>query len=502
MVLERVKENIIKYSDRNAFHIKEKFYTYTQFGEKLSSIRDVVEKKSDSSVPLVGFTQNDDFETYSTIWGILFSGFGFVPINPENPVDRNINIMEQAGINLLLSSVPDEELQKACEKLNIKFILTSELDEVELNINLPQVSEDNLAYLLFTSGSTGTPKGVPITRKNMNTFFEYWLSYGYDFNENDKWLQMFDMTFDLSVMCYVSSLCTGACLYTIPYTGVKYTHIFANLEEHELTCVLLVPSILTYLRPYFSEISLPSIRYSMFCGEALLSDVISEWQNSIQNARIINLYGPTETTVICLIYEWGKDSQSQKSNNGIISIGKEMNHVNTIIVNEKYELVVNGEKGELCIAGEVLTPGYWKDEEKNKSAFLNKEFNGVDKRFYRTGDLVFIDSERDYMFAGRIDHQVKIQGWRVELAEIEYVARDFTKASMVAAVAPQTELGTTKIHLFLENFSGNTNEVNEFLKTKLPYYMVPATINVLEKFPLNVNGKIDRKALSKMTDKK
>lgn len=498
MVLERVKENIIKYSERNAFHTQEKFYTYKQFGEKLSDIRKLIENNADNSVPLIGFTQNDDFETYSTIWGILFSGFGFVPINPENPVDRNINIMEQTGIKILLSSVPDENLESACKKLNIKFLLTSELEKTELNINLPNVSEDNLAYLLFTSGSTGTPKGVPITRKNMNTFFDYWLNYGYDFNENDRWLQMFDMTFDLSVMCYVSSLCTGACLYTIPYSGVKYTHVYANLEEHDLTCVLLVPSILTYIRPYFSEISLPSMRYSMFCGEALLSDVISEWQNSIPNARIINLYGPTETTVICLIYEWGRVASMQKTNNGIISIGKEMNHVNTIIVNENLELVSKGEKGELCIAGDVVTPGYWKDEEKNKSAFFIKD----EKRYYRTGDLVFQDDEDDYMFAGRIDHQVKIQGWRVELAEIEHVARDYTKASMVAAVAPQTELGTTKIHLFLENYSGNVEEVTEFLKTKLPYYMVPATINVLEKFPLNINGKIDRKALSKMTEKR
>ncbi len=498
-MLNKIKESVEKYPHKNAFKIEGEYYTYTQFARVIAKVRRFLEVNTDRNENLIGIIYNpkSEIEVYSAIYGTWFAGKGFVPISISNPLKRNTAIIEQAGIKTLLCASANNKITELAQISNSALINIKELAEADINLDLPPVDDNEIAYLLFTSGSTGIPKGVPILRKNLFSFVDAFFKLGYDINENDRFLQMFELTFDLSIFCYVIPLCAGACVYTLPAEGIKFANVYLTLEENEITVALMVPSVLSYLKPFFDEIKLDKLKYSLFCGETLFNDLTIEWSNCVPNGNIINTYGPTEATIFCTIYEWNKNPVLQKTFNGSVCIGKPLPGMKTIVANENLDFTKQGEMGELCLAGLQLTPGYWKNPDKNKTSFFKKSINDEETPFYRTGDAAFADEEGDLMFSGRLDNQVKIEGFRVELGEIEYFTRQFTKASNVAAISSKNVLGIIQIHLFIENYDGNLQEVIEHLKTCLPDYMIPAQVYTILSFPLNVNGKVDRKELLK-----
>ena len=182
----------------------------------------------------------------------------------------------------------------------------------------------------------------------------------------------------------------------------------------------------------------------------------------------------------------------------MLSIGKAMPGVGAIIIDEDKNILGANQKGELCVSGNQLTPGYWKNPEKNKESFFEIDFEGTVTRFYKTGDSCYIDSDGDIMLAGRLDYQVKIQGYRIELGEIEYHAREFLQGQNAVAVAFENKTGNAEIALFIEDLTTNPDDLRGYLKLKLPYYMIPKEILPNEKFPLNGNGKTDRNMLKKL----
>lgn len=499
-MLGKVQNSYLKFPNRNAFNINGRYYTYSEFAQIVSNIRAYLESNCGDSEKLIGLIarQASDIETYSAIYGCLFAGYGYVPIKPENPLNRNASILEQTGIKTIICRQTDESIEAIARTNGAKVVNVADLPNVPVNLTPPEIDENEIAYLLFTSGSTGVPKGVPITRKNLSSFVDAFIKLGYDVNENDRFLQMFELTFDFSVVCYTVPICAGACVYTVPSEGIKFANVYMVMEEHEITFACLVPSVLFYLKPYFDEIKLEKMRYSLFCGETLLNDIAIRWSNCTPNAKIINAYGPTEATVFCLTYRWEKENFSNKSFNDGICIGRPMANMNAVVIDENQKILAQGEKGELCLAGLQLTPGYWKDDEKNAKTFFKATINRKEEIFYKTGDLAFRDEEGDFMFAGRIDNQIKIQGFRIELGEIEHFTREFLKTNNVVAAAYTNNLGTMQIHLFIENYNGNISDVENHLRVKIPEYMVPSHISSIPYFPLNENGKIDRKELAKM----
>ncbi len=495
-MLEKISETFFRFPNRNAFCINREYYTYYTFAKLVSKVRNFIQSNIDNSEKLIGIIANheQDIEIYSSIYGTLYAGRGYVPINPLNPLERNIEILKQTGIRTILCRKRSEKLNELAYKLKIKLIETLSLPETSINIDTPVVNENEIAYILFTSGSTGLPKGVPITRKNLNSFIHAFFNLKYDFNENDRFLQMFELTFDFSVVCYMIPLCIGACIYTVPTEGIKFTNVYTTLEENEITFACMVPTVINYLNPYLDEIKLDKLKYSLFCGEVLQEDIVEKWSACTPNGKIINAYGPTEATVFCMTYLWDNKNSNKSFNYGI-SIGKPMENVEAIVVNDKLKIIKNGNKGELCLSGTQLTQGYLNEKGKNEVAFFNLSLEGKNKRFYRTGDLAFIDEDGDFMFAGRIDDQIKIEGFRIELGEIEHYTREFTKAANVKAVSTKDERGINKIHLFIGNNSKSIEDVNTYLKTKIPAYMLPSSITNLQSFPFNGNGKVDKNKL-------
>lgn len=484
--------------DTPAFFIGGKFYSYTAFWQKAWAIRNSLGTVAESEKN-IGFMLYDDLETYAAVFGILWAGKTFVPINPHNPADRNVLILQQAGIQTVLSSHPEEVPHVLGADFTGTTISTLGETSPITQPLFPEVDDKSPAYILFTSGSTGIPKGVPISHYALTSFIDAFFALDIKMDTSDKVLQMFDMTFDLSIMSYFVPLTVGACVYTVPPGGIKYTYIYELLEEQKLTFALMVPSILTQLRPFFEEIHIPSLKYSQFCGEALYADIVEEWAKCVPNALIQNVYGPTEATIYCLTYDCVAEVSKEKAVNGIVCIGKPMKNMLAVVADENGNILPKGERGELCLAGAQMTFGYWNNPEKNAQAF----FKIGETTYYRTGDIAYEDETGDFFYAGRLDSQIKIQGFRVELSEIEHHARTITGLRHVAAVTYNDVGGNMRIHLYLEGFAGKKEELVAKMKEIMPDYMIPSKISNKEAFPLNVNGKIDRKELQKiaMSDK-
>ncbi len=486
-VIEPFLHSVKQYASNNAFCIHNEFYSYTQFTERVSAIREQVEKLSKENTN-VGLVANDDIETYAAIIALWLEGKCYVPVNPETPAERNRNVLIQAGATVVIDS-SEQPLFPEMAVIRSKQLLFT-----KMSLKPVEVSDDALAYIFFTSGTTGVPKGVPITRSNLAGFIKAFFAMGIIMDNTDRCLQMFELTFDLSVMSYLAPLLKGACVYTIPKDKIKFNYIAELLDEQHLTVALMVPSIIHYLRPYFDEIDCASMKYSLFCGEALPLDVTKEWASCIPNARIMNVYGPTEDTIFCTHYTYKRDADN-KASNGLLCIGKAMQETHTIIVNDNDQMVKAGEKGQLCLGGIQLTPGYWKNEEKNREAFFYIDYNGAKERFYKTGDLCVADEEGDIMYLGRIDSQIKVQGFRVELSEIEFFAKEYLKKINAVAVAFTNQIHNTEIGMVIESEEFDTKELIAYMKTKMPGYMIPTQVRFVNSFPLNTNGKIDRKLL-------
>ena len=482
-IIKPLLSSIRKNCENNAFCIEGTFSTYSQLESRINAIRNGLQNVDENNVGLVA---NDDLDTYASILALWLEGKSYVPLHPGQPIERCLNIISQVGINTILDSGTESRYHEG------HVVLTGQLESSQVQQGIKPTSDSSFAYILFTSGSTGKPKGVPVSRGNLSAFVEAVEKLGIRLNCDDRCMQMFDLTFDLSVQSYLLPLLAGACIYTIPYSSIKYQAAFEIIDEYHPTFALMVPSVIHYLRPYMEEIKDEELRYSLFCGEALESDDLAEWSNCVPNAQLWNVYGPTECTIYCTAYRIKAGEIKQK--NGIVSIGKPMDGIATDIVDEAGKICSIDEKGELCLAGDQLTSGYWKNEENNRKAFFM--MNG--KRYYHTGDICSKDREGDILYYGRKDSQIKIQGYRIELSEIENVARDFfdRKNAVVALARKNEETDIFHIDLVVEGSGEDTRMgLLTHLKSRLPSYMLPDKIYYLERFPLNANNKIDRKKI-------
>ncbi len=488
MFLEKIYNNIKYFPERIAFCINEDFFSYGDLGEKISGISEILIKYKINKSEPIAILANNDIETYASIVAVTMYGACYVPINPTHPKERNILILNQINPKIILSSTPIQIDDSV-------VIQTKNIQSSFDSLIFKKQEKDNLLYILFTSGSTGIPKGVAITHGNVDAFIENFLDAGYSLNEEDRFLQIYDLTFDASVHCYLLPLRLGASVYTVAQGSVKYLQAYKLMKKHDLTFAKFPPSVLNYLRPHFKEIKLESLKYSLLGGEPLFAEILREWKNCVPNAEIHNVYGPTEATVNTHIFKWNSEISDKKIYNGVLTIGKTFGDTKAIIVDTENRTVSEGETGEMCLAGDQLTQGYYKMPEKNQFAFFIKETDGKSYRFYKTGDTVFCDEDGDYIFCGRNDNQVQIQGFRVELTEIEHNANTFGHATNYATLSKKTKEGVNQIVLFAENPSDGFEYLSEYLRKNLPAYMIPSKIITLNKFPLTPGGKIDRNSL-------
>lgn len=220
-----------KYADNNAFVIDDKAYTYSQLKQNIYGIATLISKRQDK---VIGVMAENKLETYASLLAILLCGKTYVVLHPAYPAERNGNIARQAGINIILHSQDTHSLNVGAV---LEPVCTSELHCDKLSFT-PTVEDSGVAYIMFTSGSTGEPKGVPISHRNLNAFYQAYHRLNWNLDEKDRMLQMFELTFDLSVVSYLYPLTFGACVYTVSPEGAKYLNTIEVIEKMSL---LLLP---------------------------------------------------------------------------------------------------------------------------------------------------------------------------------------------------------------------------------------------------------------------
>lgn len=486
MVTDIIKA-AVQYADRPAFVIEEKTYTYSRLLEQAISISHTLRNLKEN---VIGISAENRIETYASILAVLLAGKTYVILHPDYPPKRNRQIARQAGIGLLLYGRKGDTVLPL--DVAVGRVCTSFYPSDCMYYTLNDAPSETPAYIIFTSGSTGEPKGVPISRMNLNAFYAAYRKLGWKLDEKDRMLQMFELTFDVSVVSLLYPLTLGACVYIVPGEGMKYLNVIDIMERHRLTFAAVAPSVLRLSRPYFSEISLPDLRYLVVTAEATDVDLLTEFRPCIPHATVVNLYGPTEATIYCTSYII--PDSGCKHHNGMAAIGKPFDGMEAVIADEAGNPLPANETGELWIHGPQLMRGYWNAPEKSAQCFVrNKE----GKLYYRTGDLCLIDTDGDIIYCGRKDTQVKIQGFRIELGEIEYRVKQFYENGVNAVVlSVDNAAGTIELHLVIEHEKiENLHELEADLRHHLPPYMLPKHIHLLKSFPLNASNKTDRKKI-------
>jgi amino acid adenylation domain-containing protein len=453
---------------------------------------------------------------YTSVLAALYSGAAFVPLNPTFPPARTRAMIERAQLDaIIVDTGASKQLAEVLDGLaEVPTLITPNLATAEVKTphrlidrdelaayapaqELPAVSVNRIAYLLFTSGSTGVPKGVPVTHRNVMHFMDY-VSSRYAVTPDDRLSQTFDQTFDLSVFDLFVAWENGACVCSMQPLDLLAPARFA--ERQRLTIWFSVPSLPALMRKKGSLKAgiFPTLRLSLFCGEPLPRVTAELWQAAAPSSVVENIYGPTELTIACFTHRWDPASSPALCVNDVVPIGVAFDGLTELVLDDDRKPVMDGEPGELCVAGPQTVPGYWNNVEKTSEQFITVSVGGKDMRFYRTGDRVQRLAGGEYVYLGRVDHQVKILGHRVELAEIEAVlGRQPGVAQAVAMGWPVVNGSAEGVVAFVTGTGVNTAEMIASARTALPDYMTPRTIHVLDALPLNGNGKVDRPVLMK-----
>jgi D-alanine--poly(phosphoribitol) ligase subunit 1 len=450
---------VATWPERPALDIDGTVFTYAQLAVRA----DEVAQRCDAMLPAgsrVALVARRDVATYAAVLGILRSGRSYVPLHADHPPERWQQAMDQAQVAGVFDATSATVVQPTA--------LTS-----------PEQLQGE-AYVMFTSGSTGGPKGVPVLRRHVAAYLAHALAH-FGITEHDRCTQLFSLAFDLSVHDLFVTWGSGACLcVSRDAAGLRTA---AHVQRAGITTWFSVPSLIDLMARMraLPGNGWPTIRASFFCGEALRWDQVQRWAKVAPNSRITNLYGPTEATIAILEHP----VFPPYATTGIVPIGRPFPGSSALLRGA-------GGEGELCLGGPQVTEGYLGDTSAQAS-FLRAADGSVT---YATGDRVRCDASGVYHFLGRMDDQVKVQGHRVEPVEVDHALQPLLAERTSVTVAVERD-GVMRLVTFID---GPADEVAllHTLRQRLPSYMVPEAIRVLDALPLNPNGKVDKRALNEL----
>lgn len=456
-----------------------------------------------TSAPIVAIYASRQADTYAAVLACLMRGCCYVPLNPKFPAARNRTILDRSGAAVVLCGSEDEAAVEAILTAGTDTAAATRLCTAELPPApgaQPARPHDNPnAYMLFTSGSTGQPKGVPIRHSNLAAYLEAVFQVA-DYTHQDRMSQNFDLTFDLSVHDMFVCWRAGAELIVPSATDLERPAQY--IRDSGVTCWFSVPSLAQKMRlqDSITPQNIGGLRLTLFCGEALPADLALDWARAT-GQRVENWYGPTEATIACTRYALPTDPAQTKTRFGLVSIGIPLPGMQALVLTEDGTPAPAAECGELLIAGPQLAEGYLEDPDKTAQAFVS--LPGYSQRFYRTGDRVESGSSGDLNFIDRIDNQIKIRGYRVELGEIEAALRARAPGhNAIVVPLPLKSASPSTLVAVIEGWDGNRKELLSQLAADLPDYMHPSRVLKMAQFPKNASGKVDRGEIGQRVTKR
>jgi len=470
-------------------------------------LKDCGVKKGDR----VGIYLNRSIETAIAIYGILNAGAVYVPLDPKAPATRSRFLINDCGIKVLITN--------PSQKRNLKKVLAEDI-ELQTIIGLKddgerpiiswekvyQASENytrpfalveyDLAYILYTSGSTGDPKGIMHTHASGLSYARLSADL-YQLTEADRIGNHAPIYFDISTIGFFAAPLVGASTVIAQDAHIVLpTSLSQLLEKEKVTVWYSVPLALIQMleKGLLEERNMESLRLVIYAGEAFPPKYLRRLMQQWPHAQFSNSYGPTETNQ-CTYYNLTGLPMSDDP----IPIGRVLENMEGLILNEDDDEVSLGEVGELLIRGVTTMKGYWQNPSLTaKSFFSKKRDTGLADVYYRTGDLVRMDAAGDLHLIGRKDHQVKIRGYRVELGEVEahLVSHpEVSEAAVFTSRADDTMLQIEAAIIPRGSDGINEEELRTFLKEKIPQYAIPELMTFVTSFPRTATGKIKRSAL-------
>ena len=504
--------------DRPALEVAGHTLTYSQLRDRAASVAaTIAANHPGGGSDMVGVFAYRSPSAFAGVLGAMMSGRAYVPLNRTFPTDRSRVMAQRCQTRVL---VVDQESSEQLEDLlagmsETMLVVLPDVDDVShLAQRLPAhrlIGREQmeparawresppdpaaLAYLLFTSGSTGAPKGVMVEHRNVRHYIDR-MGERFRLSDQDRCSQCFEMTFDVSVFDMFVCWDAGACLCCPSQKTLIKPGRF--IRDSGLTFWYSAPSLAILMKRFgmLKPGSYPTLRYSLFAGEALPVELVRSWERAAPESAIENQYGPTEASIVCVLYRWDRQRSAAECEQGVVPIGHAVEGLGLLVADPELGEVGPGQEGELLVRGPQVTPGYWKDPERTAAAFVVPP--GRDEVHYRTGDRVRrpATAGAPLTYLGRLDHQVKVRGVRIELGEVEAVLREESGVDSVVALGwPKRVNGVDGIEAFVGDATVDAAELKSKIEARLPGQMVPRHIHLLPELPLNSNGKFDRPAL-------
>jgi amino acid adenylation domain-containing protein len=493
-IAQRFEQQVQKYPENIAVETKNYQWTYKTLNSKANAIARTILQLCGNNPERIALLFEHDAPMIAGIFAVLKAGKAYVALDPTYPQTRLAYVVENSEATAILTNKQNYSLAKELSSGKIPLI---NLDEIELaedtdNLNLP-IAPDSLAYILYTSGSTGQPKGVIQNQRNVLHFIRNY-SNNLHISPNDKLTLVASYSFDAAVIDIFGALLNGATLCPIDVKKEGLVNLSEWLREKEITIYHSTPTLYRHFLETLPSNSdstslFPKIRLVVLGGEEVVRRDVKLYQQYFsQDCLFVNGLGCSESS---FHLQYLIDKQTVITQNSV-PVGYLYEETELLLLNEAGD---NAEiYGEIAIRSPYLALGYWQKPELTSKVFL-ADPEGKNRRIYRTGDLGYLRADGNLEYRGRKDFQVKIRGFRIELGEVENAILKHPQVQETVVIAKEDGVGNKILVAYVVSPETSTNNLRDFLREKLPEYMIPATFVWLDAIPLTPNGKINRLAL-------
>lgn len=484
-------ESAARLPDKTAFADEHKEITFSQLKTQAMALATRMLEKKLFKKPVVIYLEKG-VDVLVSFMGAAYSCNFYSPIDIDMPASRVNKILEVLKPSLVITTAGLRGIFEGYEYegdyLIFEDAVSAPVDEEIVEAARCRGIDTDLLYVLFTSGSTGVPKGVTINHRSVIDYID-WVTETFDITEEDSFGNQAPFYFDNSILDIYSTIKSGATTYIIPKNlFAQPVPLLEYLKEKKINTIFWVPSALIVVAKLkaFRNVDLSdTLLRVLFCGEVMPNKQLNVWRKFLPDVLYANLYGPTEITDACTYYIVDREFADDEP----LPIGIPMANTDILVLNDKDELVKDGEIGELCVRGTSLSMGYYNNPEKTKEAFVQNPLNPmVPETIYRTGDLVKYNEYGEIVYLSRKDFQIKHMGHRIELGEIETAVSSLEEIALCCCLYDEKH---QKIVLFIEEELEKAY-INKQISGLVPEYMLPGKVICLEKMPINANGKIDR----------